>query len=62
MCSMKKVLLKVLQYSQENTCARVSFQAATLLKKKTAAQGFFVNFARFLLTPCFTKPEKLSRD
>ena len=54
----KKVFLKILQNSQENTCARVSFQnkvaglgPATLLKKTLGHSCFPVNFAKFLRTP-----------
>ena len=31
---MKKVFLNILQYSQENTCAKVSFSAAILFKRR----------------------------
>ena len=34
--------------SQENTCSRVSFEAATLCKKRLWHCGFLVNFARHL--------------
>ena len=44
--SVKKVLLKVSQNSQKNTCARVS----TLLKKRLWHKCFPVNFAKFLRT------------
>ena len=57
----KKVLLKILQYSQENTCVRVSFliklqpAPAALLKKRLWQRRFSVNFAKFLRTPFFTE-------
>ena len=38
-CSVKKVFSEILQNSQENTCARVSF-----MKKETLAQGFSCGF------------------
>ena len=50
---LKKVLLKISQNSQENTCARLSF----LIKLQASStrdiwHGCFpVNFARFLETP-----------
>ena len=39
-CSVKKVFSEILQSSQENTCARVSFliKLLSLLKKETLAQ------------------------
>ena len=45
----KKVLLKIFQYSQENSFARVSFLTKTLLwlffiKKETLVQVFFCEF------------------
>ena len=43
----KKVFLKVLQNSQENTCARVSF----LIELQAWHRCFPVNFAKFLRTP-----------
>ena len=58
-CSLKKVLLKILKNSQENTCARVSFfkvadlRPAALLKKRLWHRCFPVNFAKFLGTPFF---------
>ena len=54
-CSVKKVFLEILQNSQENTCARVSF----LIKLQALAQlwhrCFYVNFAKFLRTPFLTE-------
>ena len=48
------MFLKILQYSQENTCARVSsfvgIRPATLLKKSLWYRRFPVNFAKFLRT------------
>ena len=47
-CSVKKVFLKILQYSQKNTCARVPFliklQAWTFIKKETLVQVFSCEF------------------
>ena len=59
-CSVKKVFLKILQNSQENTCARVSFRVAglmpgTLLKKRLWQRFFSVNFAKILRTPFLTE-------
>ena len=53
----EKAFIKILQYSQENTCARVFFNKvsglspATLLKKRLWNRCFPVNFVRFLRTP-----------
>ena len=61
-CSIRKIFLKISQYSQENTCARVFFlrklQAwpATLLKKRLWHTCFHVNFAKFLITSYRTAP------
>ena len=50
MCSWKKVFLQILQNSQENTCARVSFliklqaQTSNFNKKETLAQVHFCEF------------------
>ena len=52
-----KVFLKILQNSQENTCARVSFliklqaKACNLIKKGLQQRYFLVNFKKFLRTP-----------
>ena len=43
----KKAVLRILQNSQENTCARISPQS-TLLKKRLWCRCFPVNFAKFL--------------
>ena len=45
------VLLKILQYTQGNAFARVSFYAATLLKKRLCTGIFVWIFARCLRTP-----------
>ena len=57
-CSIKMMLLKFLQNSQENTCVRVSFliklqvsASVTLLKKRLWHSCFPVNFAKFLRKP-----------
>ena len=54
-CSVKKMFLEILQNSQENICARVSFliklQACNFIKKQALVQVFPVNFAKFLRTP-----------
>ena len=52
----KKVLLEILQNSQENTFAKVSFnkvaglRPATLLKKRLLHRCFPMNFVKFLRT------------
>ena len=53
----KKLFLKISQYSQENNCAGVSFlikmqtfMPATLLKRYSATQVFLDNIAKFLRT------------
>ena len=43
-CSIKKVFLEILQNSQENTCAIVSFLIKLPIKKETLAQLFFCEF------------------
>ena len=53
-CSVKKVLLKMSQNTQESTCARVSF----LIKLQPSGlklwnRCFPVNFVKFLRTPFF---------
>ena len=48
-CSVKKVF-KILQISQENICAGVSFRPVTLLKRDWC---FPVKFAKFLRTSIF---------
>ena len=51
------MLLEILENSQKNTCARVSFliklqaEPATLLKKRLWNRCFPVNFVKFLRTP-----------
>ena len=50
-CSAKKVLLKTLQNSQENTCAEVSLNLGTLLKNDLSTGVFLCNlrfFSRYL--------------
>ena len=53
-CSIKKPFLKILQYSQENTCVGVSFLVkirAFSPVKKTPTQTFPMNIVKFLRTP-----------
>ena len=56
---LQKDILKISQYAQENTFARVSFRPrlrpATLLKKRLWRTCFRVNFAKFLRIPFFTE-------
>ena len=49
---MKKVLLKISQNSQENTCA--DLRPATLLTKKLCHKCFPVNCVEILRTSCST--------
>ena len=51
----KKFPLKILQYSQENTCARVSLQASAsyVIKKETLVKVFSCDFCEILRTPFF---------
>ena len=51
-CSVKKVFLKILQNSQENTCVRVSF----LIKLQAPHRCFPVNFAKIFRTPFYRTP------
>ena len=48
-CSVKKVLLKISQNSQENSCARVSFLnfIKNFIKKETLVQVFSCEFCKF---------------
>ena len=61
MCSVKKVFLEILQNSQENTCARVSFliscrsEACNVIKKDTLAQVFFSEFCEIFKSTFFTE-------
>ena len=49
-CSVRKVFLQISQYSQENTCARVSFlitlqaSGCNFIKKEALAQALFLEF------------------
>ena len=53
-CPVKMVLLKISQYSQENTCVRVSFnKGAGLYKKRHQHRCFPVNITKFLRTTFF---------
>ena len=49
------VLLKILQNSQGNPCARVLFLITLQLKKRLWHRCFSVNIAKFLRTPLFTE-------
>ena len=55
----KKVFLEILQSSQENTCARVSFwiklQAWNFIKKETLAQVFSGEFCEISKNTFFTE-------
>ena len=55
-CSVKKVYLEILQNSQENTCARVSFLIKLQVSKKRLWHRYFLlNFAKFWRTPFIAK-------
>ena len=59
-CSVKKVLLKILQNSQENTYARVSFliklqTSANFIKKEALAQVFSYEFCEIIMKTFFTE-------
>ena len=48
------MFLRILQNSQQNTCARVSvLVTATLLKKRLRRKRFPVDFAKILVTSVF---------
>ena len=54
MCSIKKVLLKFPQISQENTCVGVSFQqkSCNFIKKRLQQSCFPVKFTKILKSIC----------
>ena len=57
-CSVKKVLLKILQNSQKNTCTRASFliklqTAGNFIKKEALAQVFFFQFCEMFMNIFF---------
>ena len=56
-CSVKKVLLEILQNSQENTCARVSFliKLQAFIKKETLSQVFSREFCGISKNTFFTE-------
>ena len=55
--SFKKVLLKLSQNSQQNTCVRVSFlmKACNFIIKETLAQVFFYEFCKIINNIFFTE-------
>ena len=53
-CSIKKLFLKISQYSQENTCFRASF--LKLIKKRVQHRYFYVNIG------CFLKLKRILKD
>ena len=53
-CSVKKVFLEILQKSQENTCARVSF-LIKFIKKETLAQVSYCEFCETSKNNFFTE-------
>ena len=60
-CSVKKVFLKFLQNSRENTCAGVSFlksyrpEACNFFKKETLAQVFSGEFCEISMNTFFRR-------
>ena len=52
----KKVLLEILQNSQENTCASLFFQACNFIKKETLAQVFSCEFCEISNTYSYRRP------
>ena len=53
-CSVKEVFLKILQNSQENTCARASFLIKLqFIKKQTLAQVFSCEFCELFKNTFF---------
>ena len=59
MCSVRKVLLKISQNPQENTCVRVSvlmkLQACNFIKKEALAQVFPCEFCEISKNTFFTE-------
>ena len=62
-CSLKKVFVEILQNSQENTCARVSFfimlrpEVCNFIKNETLVQVFSCEFCKISKnTPCYREP------
>ena len=58
--SLKMVLWKIFQNSQENICIRISFfdkvcRSATLLKARLQRKCFLANVAKFIRTPFFLR-------
>ena len=51
-CSVKKVFLKILQNSQENTCVRVPF-LIKFIKKETLVQMFSCEFSEIFKNTFF---------
>ena len=53
---LKRLLLRILQYSQEKNCVGISFNkvagldACNIIKKRLKNKCFFVNIAKFLRT------------
>ena len=47
-CSLQKVLLKILQNSQESTCAGAFLKACNFIKERLQCRCFPVNFGKFL--------------
>ena len=60
-CSVEKVLLKITQNSQENTCARVSFliklqaEACNFIKREILAQVFSCEICEISKNTFFTE-------
>ena len=54
-CFSKQVVLKILQYSQENTCAGVSFLKSCLFLKKRLQPRFFCGYCKIFKNNSFIK-------
>ena len=54
-CFIEEGVFKISQYSHENICVRVSFWAATLLKKRLWHRGFSCEFCKIFKNTFFTE-------
>ena len=55
-CSVKKLFLKILQYSQETSCVGVNKDACLqLYQKETPTQAFICEFREIFKNTCFEK-------
>ena len=62
MCSIKKTVFKISQYSQENTCVEVSFkQSCSFINERLQQRGLPVNIGKEPLRTAASE-ETLRRD